>query len=568
MATLNEGLVVRVAADTADLRRGMQQAKREVSDVAKVSKDAQGKVTAAFGQMQGAAKKVASSFAAMKGGILAVVGAAALVASPILKAQDAMLEFHGVADVVGQDFGMLQGRVKALAGDLGITYAKAFDDVKLATSALAGDVDRAIASVAASAEAASLELFSEDEARQALIPIVNAFALAGDEIDAAMRTLTATDALSTSGIQEVSGALVSIARDALGAGVGLQELAQAFLFLDQRGANAAEAAQLIEAAIQGALNPTEEQAAAAAKLSLNYQNLGSVGGRLGEILQVLANNTEANAAAVEGFLGSSDLAQAFEGAGRTAEPFAASVARLAQSWSELEGIVERTDSALDKMGKKGADVANGLAEAAEKAQSAWQKLLDAVAEGSKGLPSNEYGPNAGFGIMKNAGGPIPGSGNTDTVPAMLTPGEFVIRKEVAEKLGPFLARLNAYGIDPSFLHNTNLAAASIRGTPLLELLGVGPQRGKGFATSAMLQANAGANGNQILSSIAGQIMQALGTLKFNQGGQVPAVNNTYGGHTFNISANSFDEAFVKNRLAPMLARLQETGQNRRGYSGG
>jgi len=48
-----------------------------------------------------------------------------------------------------------------------------------------------------------------------------------------------------------------------------------------------------------------------------------------------------------------------------------------------------------------------------------------------------------FGTKRATGGIIPGTGNTDTVPAMLTPGEFVIRKRVVEKFGPtFFAGLN------------------------------------------------------------------------------------------------------------------------------
>jgi predicted nucleic acid-binding Zn-ribbon protein len=38
---------------------------------------------------------------------------------------------------------------------------------------------------------------------------------------------------------------------------------------------------------------------------------------------------------------------------------------------------------------------------------------------------------------------VPGRGMTDKVPAMLTPGEFVVRKPVAEKLGPMLQSLNS-----------------------------------------------------------------------------------------------------------------------------
>ena len=38
-------------------------------------------------------------------------------------------------------------------------------------------------------------------------------------------------------------------------------------------------------------------------------------------------------------------------------------------------------------------------------------------------------------VKMNKGGSVPGKGNTDTVPAMLTPGEFVLTKEATEKYG-------------------------------------------------------------------------------------------------------------------------------------
>lgn len=54
--------------------------------------------------------------------------------------------------------------------------------------------------------------------------------------------------------------------------------------------------------------------------------------------------------------------------------------------------------------------------------------------------------NAGGEIPRFAsGGVVPGSGNGDTVPAMLTPGEFVIKKSSVKKLGiNNLARMNKY----------------------------------------------------------------------------------------------------------------------------
>lgn len=54
--------------------------------------------------------------------------------------------------------------------------------------------------------------------------------------------------------------------------------------------------------------------------------------------------------------------------------------------------------------------------------------------------------NAGGEIPRFAsGGVVPGSGNSDTIPAMLTPGEFVIKKSSVKKLGiDNLARMNKY----------------------------------------------------------------------------------------------------------------------------
>ena len=43
------------------------------------------------------------------------------------------------------------------------------------------------------------------------------------------------------------------------------------------------------------------------------------------------------------------------------------------------------------------------------------------------------GAKGGLGFAK--GGMVPGTGNTDSVPAMLTPGEFVVRKSVASRMG-------------------------------------------------------------------------------------------------------------------------------------
>ena len=48
-------------------------------------------------------------------------------------------------------------------------------------------------------------------------------------------------------------------------------------------------------------------------------------------------------------------------------------------------------------------------------------------------------------VKRNAGGTIPGSGSTDTVPAMLTPGEFVVNKKATQKNLGLLKEINDSG---------------------------------------------------------------------------------------------------------------------------
>jgi len=66
--------------------------------------------------------------------------------------------------------------------------------------------------------------------------------------------------------------------------------------------------------------------------------------------------------------------------------------------------------------------------------------------GIRGRPARPQGANSGGYIRGYAsGGHVPGTGNSDTVPAMLTPGEFVIRKKAVETIGASnLQRLNKY----------------------------------------------------------------------------------------------------------------------------
>lgn len=65
------------------------------------------------------------------------------------------------------------------------------------------------------------------------------------------------------------------------------------------------------------------------------------------------------------------------------------------------------------------------------------------------LTAQLYGLKSGTPVAKAAGGHIPGVGNRDTVPAKLTPGEFVVKKSSANSIGrDTLDHMNMYGEIP------------------------------------------------------------------------------------------------------------------------
>jgi hypothetical protein len=72
------------------------------------------------------------------------------------------------------------------------------------------------------------------------------------------------------------------------------------------------------------------------------------------------------------------------------------------------------------------------------------------------------------GLRRATGGPIPGVGSRDTVPALLTPGEFVTRKRIVERFGTTIfADINAGRLDPRVGYQAgerpSLTARPVRG---------------------------------------------------------------------------------------------------------
>tara|TARA_Y100001963_G_C6764999_1_gene441716 strand:- start:463 stop:2166 length:1704 start_codon:yes stop_codon:yes gene_type:complete len=114
-----------------------------------------------------------------------------------------------------------------------------------------------------------------------------------------------------------------------------------------------------------------------------------------------------------------------------------------------------TDATIDQLGEQ------------QESRNIFQRIGDFVtgvgAEREEQMQKLETGEEKRYGFFgeikseeMNQGGVVPGSGNKDTVPAMLTPGEFVMRKEAVKKYGTnTLAGMNAAGSVSNNINNIN-----------------------------------------------------------------------------------------------------------------
>lgn len=119
---------------------------------------------------------------------------------------------------------------------------------------------------------------------------------------------------------------------------------------------------------------------------------------------------------------------------------------------------------FEQIGTGAKSAKEAFADFARSVLAAMQRILaQRFAEQLFGAMGGTGGGIGGFfvRVLKFAtGGPVPGTGNRDTVPAMLTPGEYVIRRDVAQRIGyRMLDAINGGGWVPS-LNLGRLAFAS------------------------------------------------------------------------------------------------------------
>ena len=128
-----------------------------------------------------------------------------------------------------------------------------------------------------------------------------------------------------------------------------------------------------------------------------------------------------------------------------AEIRADNIASLAPPISEFTKAVDKMDKVAGKF-DSAIDAIIDEANENDRVETQQKKVNDAAAAKARRFDTALQGIE-----VRNRGGVIPGSGNTDSVPAMLTPGEFVINKRDTKKNLPLLRALNSGGKVKGFI---------------------------------------------------------------------------------------------------------------------
>lgn len=571
MSVLAEELIIKIGADISSLKREMERAKKETDSAAKAA----GK----FGnETEKAAKKGESAFMGMRkealflrANILLATAAITAIATPILRADDAMKSLQGTATLFGKDGAKVLADVKAQADALRVGYG---DAAKAAQAALVGtgSVKGAVADMKLALDLGGMGLGDPAQIAAGLEAVSKAFGLT----KAQAADLGVQAAALGANFVNVLQSAVTLKPAMAAVGVDFKSLLENMAALQKGGASPEQAFQVIKTVIENVRNPTDQFTGALDKMNIQFTDFMLSGRGLATVLEMLKSNMSGMSGEVQDALGGSQGLADVLGGGGSSTAFLDNSGKIKAGLGQIKEAADAAKSSLDSIKESMDLIANTLTTltpAITTLASAFSTLAGAIA----GLPNipgwlYDFGFDIGWKIggggkkpdYMATGGAVGGSGNGDTVPAMLTPGEFVIRKDVAKNLMPFLSMLNAGGIDPRNLWGTPISKAQIGGKSVLgELLGIpndanrmslmgttgGKMRGSSIPSIQAEQ-------NLLMSRV---VAGMRGVLGFANGGMVPNRGPSHstsieGGVNINVSGQSFTQAVVRRQLVPMIQR--------------
>ena len=169
------------------------------------------------------------------------------------------------------------------------------------------------------------------------------------------------------------------------------------------------------------------------------RGVSSVGGAIGGVAKQTATTLgEASSFYVNKLTGGGG-----GGGGGAKGPPAGLVKRVNEQVATLEANKSKLEAALTK--SKGAFDARGGGEAGDGLKKAWAARSLQIGKITESINKEKAKLTAGA-VKKNMGGSISGPGGIDNVPAMLSAGEYVVKKSTVDKFGSgFFSALNNGG---------------------------------------------------------------------------------------------------------------------------
>jgi hypothetical protein len=457
MAMLSEGLEWILKANTSGLKKGIDEGKTAVKGLEDQTKKSNDSMAKSF-------DKTKQSIEKARGVTLFYAAAIAALATPALKADAALRKLSASSILLGNGPLGQSGisAVKRTADALGVTYASAAESAAKASTQFGIKSESALKLVEHGTRAAKLGFEGTETVVNALAGAAKRFGQDAGSFAEMFGSKFVVGARQA-GVETATfvNALSSVARPATEAGVSMDGLISTVASLTQGGLLLDESVSLVSSTIKAAIRPTEEQNAAWASLGLTASKTLVAGDALAGTMQFMQRSATTNEAAVSTLTNATDeLASAFSSVDISSmvnvmNQVAAASGLASQAMFEQKSSLDKISELLAKMQNQLtpiSDLAIGISDAF--------KLVGATVQQSVSLIDSLLGKAAGvlggFGFEMGqqifgtpnlpgfaAGGFVPGYGIGDKVPALLEPGEFVVKRSVASTHAALLDAMNS-----------------------------------------------------------------------------------------------------------------------------
>jgi glutaredoxin 2 len=480
----------------ANLPRNIQNASTAVNRLSNTTNQAARNLQVArtefeeFGRQSALAIRRFAAFATVTGAIFKVTNAISSASAEFIAFNKELVRVAQVTDTSVSNLGGLVKEITSLSTRFGVTSKELIQvSSTLAQAGLsARDTEKALKALALSAMAPSFD--SLNDTVEGSIALMRQFNIGAKDLEKALGSVNAVSAKFAveasdiiTAIQRTGGVFAAASR---GVSEGTDALNQFIAVFTSVRATTRESAETIATGLRTIFTRVQRASTidalkeygvvltdlegkfvgpyeAVRKLAEGLNQLDprdlrfsriveELGGfrQIGKVIPLIQQFATAQQALIVAQKGQGSLAN---DAATAQQALAVKISKVREEFIALIRSVGQSDS-FQNFVKLSLDLASALIKVADSAKGVLPALTAIAAiRGASFLTQFATGFAGGL-RRRNSGGPImgfakgglvPGSGNSDTVPAMLTPGEFVIRKKAVESLGVSrLSNINKY----------------------------------------------------------------------------------------------------------------------------